>query len=112
MAEPIHLELLADFFNRIGQQETNGTATKFRSVCANYTKFQQCRLVGTEALERLALNARNNRNEPPQMAHHPNKGDDGAVLIGDLLASKGCDVGRSVGLLESAKDASSSPLAP
>jgi hypothetical protein len=27
MAEPIHLELLADFFNRIGHEQTKRTAT-------------------------------------------------------------------------------------
>src|ERR1700693_5645609 len=37
---------------------------------------------GDAADVRLALNARNNRrNEPPRLAHHLNKGDDGAILI-------------------------------
>jgi hypothetical protein len=76
---------------------------------------QRHRLVGIEPLERLALNAGNNSiNEPLRLAHL-NHGDDRAVLLeagGDLLASKACDMGRSVGLLQSAKAALPLPPAP
>src|SRR3984893_17848457 len=75
-------------------------------------KFQQCFLVGLELLERLAFDPRNNRrDEPLRLAHL-----DPAITVlscsrvaRDLLASKGCDIGCSVGLLNSAEGATPSP---
>jgi hypothetical protein len=78
-------------------------------------ELQQRRLIGSEPFERLALDAWNNpRNEPLRLAHL-NHGDDWlscSRAVRDLLASKACDMGRSIGLLQSAKGALPSPPAP
>ena len=78
-------------------------------------ELQQRRLIGSEPLERLALDARNN----PATSHFAWLISITAMIVlscsravRDLLASKACDMGRSIGLLQSAKGALPSPPAP
>jgi hypothetical protein len=44
-------------------------------------ELQQRRLIGTKPLERLALDARNNRRNEPARLAHLDHGDDCAILL-------------------------------
>src|SRR6202166_720350 len=87
----------------VGDDNALDLATRLaRFGAPTIQKLQQCFLVGLELLERLAFDPRNNRRDEPLRLAHLDHGDDWlscSRLVRDLLASKDCDMGCSIGLL-------------